>query len=184
MDASTSTVGAPAGTAHAAGGGTGAPGAAVGRVPVPPSHHGHDCVRWPLRDSVTLRALPGAVPSARTHVRQVLREWAPHQADLGQDVSVVISELVSNGVTASAGLRPAVAPVLVWLGADTRHLLIAVGDASDRPPVRLPLVPDADGGRGLALVEALSTRWGWHPTGRAGLAKIVWAEWRVRSWRD
>jgi hypothetical protein len=103
-------------------------------------------------------------------------------AELGQDAGVVVSELVTNAVTASAELRPAVAPVMVWLGSDNRYVLVAVADASPQFPMRLNLEPDADGGRGLALVvEALSSRWGWHPVTMAGLVKVVWAEWRLPS---
>jgi hypothetical protein len=48
--------------------------------------------------------------------------------------------------------------------------------------VRLNLEPDAEGGRGLTLVEALSSRWGWHPASSTGLVKkVVWAEWRLPS---
>jgi anti-sigma regulatory factor (Ser/Thr protein kinase) len=146
-------------------------------VPVAPSHHGHDLGRWPLRDVITLGALEGAVPSARVHVRQLLWEWG--WAELSNDVGVVVSELVTNSVVASAELRPVVAPVLVWLGSDTRSVLFAVADAIPRPPVRLDLGPEAEGGRGLTVVEASSSRWGWHTTTMAGLAKVVWAEWRL-----
>jgi anti-sigma regulatory factor (Ser/Thr protein kinase) len=148
-------------------------------VPVPPSHHGHDLRRWPLRNSITFGALTGAVPSARAHLRHVLWEWG--QAELGQDAGVVVSELVTNAVTASAELRPAVAPVLVWLGSDGYRVLVAVADASPQRPMRLNLEPDADGGRGLALVEAFSSRWGWHPVTTTGLVKVAWAEWRLPS---
>ena len=148
-------------------------------MPVPPSHHGHSLERWPLRNAITLRALEGAVPSARAHVSQLLWEW--DRAELGQDAGVVVSELVTNAVMASADLRPAVGPVRVWLGSDSRCVLAAVADASPRPPVQLDLGLDAEGGRGLALVEAFSSRWGWHPTTTAGLVKVVWAEWRPPS---
>ena len=47
--------------------------------------------------------------------------------------------------------------------------------------MRLHLEPYAEGGRGLALVEAFSSRWGWYPASIAGLAKVVWAEWRLPS---
>lgn len=151
-------------------------------VPVPPSHHGHDLERWPLRDSITLGALEGAVPSARAHVRQVLWEW--RQNELGHDVGLVVSELVCNAVMASAELRPAIPRLLVWLGSDTRHLLVAVADASHRPPVPLNADPDAERGRGLALVEAFSNRWGWHPIEAAGLVKVVWAEWIAPATRQ
>lgn len=117
------------------------------------------------------------MPSARAHVQQLLWEWG--RAELAQDVGVVVSELVTNAVLASAELRPDVAPLLIWFGSNTRCVLAAVADASSQPPVKLNLGPDAEGGRGLALVEALSSRWGWHPTGMAGLMKVVWAEWRL-----
>jgi anti-sigma regulatory factor (Ser/Thr protein kinase) len=133
---------------------------------VPPSHHGHDLDRWPLRDAFMLRARADAVPLARAHLRQLLSCWG--WAELSPDAGVVVSELVTNAVAASAGLRAA-APVLVWLGSDGHCLLLAVADVSPRPPVRLDVWPDAEGGRGLALVEALSDRWGWHPATVTGL---------------
>jgi hypothetical protein len=146
---------------------------------IPSSHHGHDLQHWPLRDALILGALADAVPSARAHLRQLLSGWG--QDELGPDASVVVSELVTNSVAASAGLRLAAAPVLVWLGSNSHCVLLAVADASPRPPVRLNLEPGAEGGRGLALVEALSSRWGWHLTSITGLMKVVWAEWRLPS---
>ena len=143
----------------------------------PPFHHGHDLDRWPLHDTLIVEALADAVPSARAHLRQLLSSWG--RAELCQDAGVVVSELVTNSVAASAGRRPSSAPVLVWLGSDGHCLLLSVADASPLPPVRLSLRPDAEGGRGLALVEALTSRWGWYPAGVAGLRKFVWAEWRL-----
>ena len=128
------------------------------------------------RDALMLGALADAVPVARAHLRQLLSGWG--RAGLSPDAGVVVSELVTNAVAASAGLRTA-APVLVWLGTDGYCLLLAVADVSLRPPVRLDVWPDAEGGRGLALVEALSGRWGWHPATITGLKKVVWAEWRL-----
>jgi anti-sigma regulatory factor (Ser/Thr protein kinase) len=150
-------------------------------VPVPPSHHDRDPERWPLRDSITLGALEGAVPSARAHVRQVLWEWGRNENELGQDVGLVVSELVGNAVMASTQLRPAIARVVVWLGSDTRCVLVAVADASPQPPMRLNQRLDAERGRGLALVEAFSSRWGWYPIKAAGTVKVVWAEWATNG---
>lgn len=142
---------------------------------IPPSRHGHDLEHWPLRDTLILGALADAVPSARAHLRQLLLGWG--QAEVGPDAAVVVSELVTNSVVASAALGLAAAPVLIWLGSDSRCLLLlAVTDASPRPPVRPNLGPDAERGRGLALVEALSNRWGWQPASIPGLRKVVWAE--------
>jgi hypothetical protein len=48
-------------------------------VPVPPSRHGHNLDHWPLRNSLPLGALPGAVPSARAHVQLLLWEWGQNE---------------------------------------------------------------------------------------------------------
>ena len=58
--------------------------------------------------------------------------------------------------------------------ASEKFLVIEVWD---RSPLDLePLVADADAecGRGLTVVAALSDRWGWERTGH--LHKVVWAE--------
>ena len=146
---------------------------------VPSFHHGHDLELWPLRDILMLSALADAVPMARAHLRLLLSGWG--RAELSPDAGVVVSELVTNAVAASAGIGLAGAPVLVWLGSDRHCLVLAVADVSPRPPVRLDVWPDAEGGRGLALVEALSGRWGWHPAAITGLKKVVWAEWRLEE---
>ena len=83
---------------------------------ISPSHHGHDLEHWPLRDTLILGAAADAVPLARAHLRQLLSGWG--WAELSPDASVVVSELVTNAVAASAELRLAAAPVLVWLGSD------------------------------------------------------------------
>jgi hypothetical protein len=151
-------------------------------VAIPPSHHGYDLRHWPLRDTLILGALADAVPSARAHLRQLLSGWG--HAEVSPDACVVVSELVTNSVAASAELRLAAVAVLVWLGSDSHCLLLAVADASPRPPVRLSIGPDAERGRGLALVEALSSRWGWHPASTTGMRKVIWAEWHLPSGPD
>jgi anti-sigma regulatory factor (Ser/Thr protein kinase) len=155
------------------------PGPGGSRAPIASFLHGHDLEHWPLHDTLVLGALADAVPSARVHLRKLLGQWG--HAELEQDASVVISELVTNAVAASAELRPAAAPVLMWLASDRRRVLAAVADASPQPPMRLKLGPEAERGRGLALVEALSSRWGWHPASITGLTKFVWAEWHLAS---
>src|SRR6185437_12274381 len=78
---------------------------------VPPFHHGHDLDRWPLQDTLIVEARADAVPSARAYLRQLLSSWG--RAGLSPDAGVVVSELVTNSVAASAGPRPSSAPVLV-----------------------------------------------------------------------
>jgi anti-sigma regulatory factor (Ser/Thr protein kinase) len=66
------------------------------------------------------------------------------------------------------------APVRLWLLADRTRLLIVVWDASPLPPVRMSTASaDAENGRGLLLVETLSTRWDFFTHQHGG--KVVWA---------
>jgi anti-sigma regulatory factor (Ser/Thr protein kinase) len=138
-------------------------------------------VAWPLQSNLELAPLPSAVPSARAHARLMLAEWGlPRISD---DAELVVSELVTNGVRASAGLAqswwagrwiPGRPPVRLWLGSDRRQVLVQVWDGNHEPPVRREADPEADGGRGLLLVESLSIRWSsYRPSGCSG--KVVWA---------
>jgi anti-sigma regulatory factor (Ser/Thr protein kinase) len=126
-----------------------------------------------LASSQGLGALPSAVPCARLHARQLIWEWGV--AGLSEDVELAVSELVTNAVRASRSL-PQPRPVRLWLLADTTRLLILVWDASEQAPVRVDADADIEGGRGLLLVEALSSQWGWYGTTETG-GKIVWALW-------
>lgn len=136
---------------------------------------------WALMDTLTLAALPTAVGSARLHARIMMFEWA--LGDLANDVALVVGELVTNAVVASTGMdgRPVYAsadaglPVVhLRLCSDHSRIVIEVWDSSaDAPEARQP-APDAEDGRGLLLVEALSEQWGWdHIPGWPG--KMVWA---------
>jgi anti-sigma regulatory factor (Ser/Thr protein kinase) len=137
--------------------------------------------RWPLRSNLELTPLPSAVPSARAHTRLRLTEWGlPRFSD---DAELVVSELVTNGVRASARLTeswftgrliPGGPPARLWLSSDRRQVLVQVWDGNHEPPVRRQADPEADGGRGLLLVESLSIRWSsYRPADCSG--KVVWA---------
>jgi hypothetical protein len=146
---------------------------------------------WGLRTHLELGALRGAVPCARLHTRQVLWEWG--LSDLNEAAELVVSELTTNAVQASAdaarpGLDDDEAPgmpcVWLWLASDGRQVVAEVGDSSPRPP--LPAGPrrDGEGGRGLLLVETASRSWGYYfPADEADAAdgqrkvirKVVWA---------
>lgn len=124
---------------------------------------------WPLQDSLELGAFDSAVPWARLHARHVLGEWG--LASLGDSAELIVTELITNAVTASRALAQAL-PVRLWLASDLAWLLIAVGDPSTQPPVRLDTGDDSESGRGLILVEAMSSQWGWF---RRRPGKYVWA---------
>ena len=91
-----------------------------------------------------------------------------------EDIELVMSELVTNAVQAFGSLRQAT-PVRIWLLSDQAEVLVLVWDASEQPPVRVDAGQEADGGRGLLLVEGISARWGWYATQGPGGGKVVWA---------
>ena len=136
---------------------------------------------WPHQSFLELGALPTAAPCARLHSTLVLWEW--QLGALVRTAGLVISELVGNAVQASAGLTgsrfaghwtPGTPPVRMWLSADDHRVVIQVWDGSDRPPVPQPVEPEADSGRGLLLVGALSAEWGCY-TPEKSSGKVVWA---------
>jgi anti-sigma regulatory factor (Ser/Thr protein kinase) len=125
---------------------------------------------WPLRDFIELGALPSAIPCARLHARQLIWEWG--LAGLSRSVELLVSELVTNAMQESRSMEP-VTPVRLWLLGDRARVLILVWDSSPRAPVRKDISEDAEGGRGLLLVETISSRWGWYfPQDADG--KMVW----------
>jgi anti-sigma regulatory factor (Ser/Thr protein kinase) len=141
------------------------------RIPHLADPQGDDVTgRWPLRSFLELGALLSAVPCARLHTRQLLWEW--QLTGLEDDAELLASELVTNAVqiTQADGRGT---PVRLWLLADRAQLLMLVWDASPLPPVRMNTSDDAENGRGLLLVETLSTRWGFFAHHSGG--KVTWA---------
>ena len=124
---------------------------------------------WPLQDFLELGALPSAVPCARLHAMQVLREWGI--AGLADSAGLLVTELVANAVKASRGMAQ-VAGVRLWLLSDSVQILILVWDASPQPPVLKAVADEAEQGRGLQIVEAVSEQWGWYASTNG---KSVWA---------
>jgi Histidine kinase-like ATPase domain len=113
------------------------------------------------------------VPCARHHARRLLWEW--HLSQLADPVELVISELITNAVAASRLTGTALA-VRLWLLSDTTRVLVLVGDGSSQAPERAEPAADVESGRGLLLVEAVSSRWGWRHDQHGGSGKVVWAE--------
>ena len=119
---------------------------------------------WPLVSALPpLAALPTAPACARSYVRSVAAEWG--LADLAETAELLASELITNAVQASERLRIradlAIVPVVqLWLTSDRISLVIHVWDGNDEMPVLRNSGPDDDSGRGLMLVDTLSTKWG------------------------
>jgi anti-sigma regulatory factor (Ser/Thr protein kinase) len=144
---------------------------AAARIPPLLDPHGEDVTaRWPLRSFLELGALPSAVPCARLHTRHLLWEW--QLTSLAERAELVVSEITTNAIqiTQADGRTT---PVRLWLLGDQARLLILVWDASPLPPVPMSTSDDAENGRGLLLVDTLSTRWNYFPHHSGG--KAVWA---------
>ena len=142
------------------------------RIPRFMTHRGRDANGpWPLQDFLELGALASAVPCARLHARQVLWEWG--LTSLGESTELLVSELITNAVKASRAVTQG-SPVRLWLESDLAQVLILVWDASPQPPVRVNANGEAENGRGLILVEAISEQWGWYGRDDSD-GKFVWA---------
>jgi hypothetical protein len=102
---------------------------------------------------------------------------------LAETVELLVSEIATNAVNASAGAasgqsggpRAGGLPVLqLCLASDRRNVLVQVWDSSRETPLRQDMAIEAESGQGLLLVEHLSAQWGCYlPEASAG--KVVWA---------
>ena len=120
---------------------------------------------------------------ARDFTRTTLADW--ELSALAEDATVVVSELVTNALR--HGLRGAPHSTQAWpiqlvLLRHDRRMLTAVTDPGDGVPA--PSDPTdfadfAENGRGLQVVEAISSTWGWARLATGG--KAVWAAFEIRS---
>jgi anti-sigma regulatory factor (Ser/Thr protein kinase) len=87
------------------------------------------------------------------------------------DAQLLVSELVTNAVRHARG------PISVHASFRDGFLHLEVSDASaDAAPQRRVASPEDEGGRGMELVEKMSSRWGWTTTEHS---KVVWLDLRV-----
>lgn len=123
------------------------------------------------RAEVLLPTFPGAPSAAREWARRSgCREHAPELLD---DALLLISELVTNAVLHGGP------PIGLAIDCDGEGLRVRVRDGSTAAPQRGPADDDAERGRGLTLVELLTTTWGVEPVAdELGPGKEVWFELR------
>ena len=100
--------------------------------------------------------------------------WEWQLTGLSDIAELLISELVTNAVQISCAAAQTT-PVRLWVLADHTRVLILVWDSSPLPPVRMSTSQDDENGRGLLLVETLSTRWDWYFPPQHNGGKVVWA---------
>jgi len=127
---------------------------------------------WPCQSFLELGALPSAVPCARLHARQVLWEWG--LTAFSEISELAVSELVTNAMQVSRAAAH-YAPIRIWVVSDRAQVVILVWDVSALPPVLADTGDDAETGRGLLIVQAVSTQWGWDFPPELG-GKVVWAQ--------
>jgi anti-sigma regulatory factor (Ser/Thr protein kinase) len=90
---------------------------------------------------------------ARRSVQTTLFAWGFDDPAWLDAATLVVSELVGNAVRHGGGC------LALELHAHEEHVTISAADGSAVIPSRRD-DPDGDGGRGLAIIEALSQRWG------------------------
>jgi anti-sigma regulatory factor (Ser/Thr protein kinase) len=117
-------------------------------------------VQHPRRISLT--AGPAAAAAARSQVRDAIYAW-------GLPVDVPVAALLTSELVTNAISHEASETVTLVITCVCRQLRIDVHDTSCSVPVQVDAAPDAEAGRGLMLVDSLSTYWGFYrtPAGKA-----------------
>jgi len=113
-----------------------------------------------------LPALPESAASGRRFIAKTLAGWG--LAGLSDTAVLLGNELITNALVHAGSA------VEVRLVRRRSTLRVAVRDTSGGMPVRRFYSLEARSGRGLAMVEALATRWGVTPLSAGG--KTVWFE--------
>ena len=108
----------------------------------------------------TLVTLPTSPFWARRYTRTFLGSCRGISQDTAQAAELLVSELVTNAVRfAGDPARAGTSLVSLSLRHFREHLLIEVYDSDDTPPALSRPGDDAESGRGLMLVSALSKEW-------------------------
>ena len=121
--------------------------------------------------SATISLPPDA--SAAAIARRFVEDNRDHlRPELIEDTQLLVSEIVTNAVLHG---RP---DITLKVRIDPPGIGIAVSDFGEDLPKRTPDLPPADqpSGRGLLIVDALSSAWGIEANRNALPGKIVWFE--------
>jgi hypothetical protein len=156
--------------------------------PHPTSPDDHWLSGFPLRTFLELGAYDSAAGSARGHARSVLAEWG--LADFTDAVTLVVSEMITNSVTATGKVPwdAGVPPVKLWLlgragASGAGEVLLVVWDAVAEVPEMREAGAEDESGRGLGIVHWLSGRqWDWYlppaPYGGKVTRALIDCPWR------
>ena len=109
---------------------------------MPTKRGSHERVLWPG-------------PQAPGRARQLMAEWCGPGHAVLQDAQMLVSELVTNAVSHGRGR------IILRAHLDSARLRVEVIDQGSGFEYKARRVPwNALHGRGLAIVDALSSRWG------------------------
>lgn len=115
--------------------------------------------------NAVLPSKPSAVAPSRALLGWALDLWGLDREDLRFPAELMLSEVVTNA------LRYAPVGIEVLIRRASNALYVEVVDADARLPRLRTAAADDEGGRGLALVQALSSAWGARPL---PTGKVVW----------
>ncbi len=113
---------------------------------------------------MTVPSVPRSVASLR---RFAVRACEQAGTEVCDTVALLVSEVATNALVHGSG------EVQVSVRAGSGVLRVEVADGSPELPRPRRAGPEAEGGRGLALVDALASDWG---TERTADGKVVWFE--------
>ena len=113
--------------------------------------------------TLRLRPDPASVAVARGFATQTCARWG--FSDACDVIALLVSETVTNAVV------HACTDIDLRLCVEDDHIRVHVIDESAAPPRPRDANVQAEGGRGLALLDALADAWG---SGPWGSGKVVW----------
>lgn len=108
--------------------------------------------------AVLLPYAPASVAAARWRLSADLRHAGVFPAAVG-DAALVVSELMSNALRHARPLPGSLVEVTWALNGGSVEITVSDGGSATRPRPASPSLSSL-GGRGLAIVEYLSCRWG------------------------
>jgi len=124
-----------------------------------------------VRESARFAGRPDQVREARAFVGRLLGPSHP----CGDVAILLASELVTNSLLHGGAAVPGETVTVTVVAGDAGVRVEVTGPKADGVPVLRPADGEAEGSRGLRLVEHLAVRWGYE---RGGGQAMTWFELR------